>query len=181
LLIGILKCLVDAAIVEVAFKLGDMTLLAIVAAHLVKDLEKHGDEGVDLGLVDNVGPLVDVEQDAARRDRQRPLKVALEDRIIDPFQLGQEEIGCWDAIDFAVFQQVGQELQKVRFTGSEEARNPDTVGTGIVGIGVEEMGQPLMDDIGQDVFLKLIAQLGLVIGLDDTLDRAPDWFDKQMM
>ena len=58
------ELVVLTATVQIALKLGDVSLFAIVAAHLVKDFHKHRQQGVDLGLADHVRLLVDVEEDA---------------------------------------------------------------------------------------------------------------------
>ena len=70
-LIALLERCVQPALVEVALELGDVALLAVVAAHLVEDLDEHGQQRIDLGLADDVRFLVDVEQDAFGGDGDR--------------------------------------------------------------------------------------------------------------
>ena len=53
-----------ATTVEVPLELGDIPLLAEIATHLVKDFNEHRQQSIDLALADDVGLLVDVEQDA---------------------------------------------------------------------------------------------------------------------
>ena len=50
--------------VQVTLELRNVPLLAVVAAHLVKDLDEHGQQHVDLRLADHIRLLVDVEEDA---------------------------------------------------------------------------------------------------------------------
>ena len=59
-----------------------MALLAVIPAHFVKNLDEHGQEGVDLGLADDVRFLVDVEQNAFRGDGDRPLEIAAQDLVV---------------------------------------------------------------------------------------------------
>ena len=67
-LVGVFEGGELVAAVQVAFKLGDIALLAKVAAHLIEDLDEHRQQGIDLVFADDVGLLVDVEQDALRWD-----------------------------------------------------------------------------------------------------------------
>ena len=64
--IGRFELLIEATTVEVALELGDVSLFAVVTAHLVKDLDEDSEERINLGLADDVGFLVDVEQNAFR-------------------------------------------------------------------------------------------------------------------
>ena len=67
-LVGLLKGFELLPAIEIPFELCDVPLLAEVAAHLVEDLDEHRQQGIDLVFADDVGLLVDVEQDALRWD-----------------------------------------------------------------------------------------------------------------
>ncbi len=74
---GALKSLKLPIQVQVPLQLGDVSLPAVVALHLVEDLDKHRQDGVG-GLLDAaVGFLVDVEQDALGRVSEGFLNFAL--------------------------------------------------------------------------------------------------------
>ena len=64
----LLERVVLSAVVEVALEPGDVSLVAVVAAALVEDLDEHLEQGVGLVLADQGGLLVDVEQQALGRD-----------------------------------------------------------------------------------------------------------------
>ena len=149
LLIGVLELFVEATAVQIALKLGDVSLLAVVAAHLVEDFDEDGQQRIDLRLADDIGFLIDVEEDALRRDGHRPLQIAAQDLIVAAF--GQEQVERGGSIDMPVFQQERQHLQQVRFTRAEEAGNPDAIGACIVVIGGQKVFQPLFHLIGDDL------------------------------
>src|SRR5690606_36213969 len=67
-LVGRLKILVLATAVQIALELCDVPLFAVIDAHLVEDFDKNSQQGIDLRLADDVSLLVNIEQDAARRD-----------------------------------------------------------------------------------------------------------------
>ena len=73
-----------------------------------------------------------------------------------------------------VFQQKGKHFQQVRLAGAEKSGDPDSVGTVVVVIGIKELIQTLGDLIGEDVFLQLAFQAGLVVGLDNAFNGAID-------
>ena len=60
--VGCCELVVEPPAIKIPFKLGDMPLLAIVTAHLVKNLDKYGEKSVELRFTDNVSFLVDVEK-----------------------------------------------------------------------------------------------------------------------
>ncbi|MNF98648.1 hypothetical protein D3C84_815160 [compost metagenome] len=103
-LVGILERAEHFATVQIALKLGDIPLFTVVTAHFVKDFDKHRKQGIDLSLTDDVGFLVDVEEDTFRRDGDSFLELSAQQLIVI-LDLGQENIQCGTAIDSAVFQQ----------------------------------------------------------------------------
>ena len=59
---------VQATAVQIALKLGNVPLFAVVAAHFVEDFNEHGQKRINLGFADDIGFLIDVEQNALRRN-----------------------------------------------------------------------------------------------------------------
>ena len=109
-----------AFVVELTLEPSDVTLVAVVAAGLVEDLHEHPQQGIGLILADQGGLLVDVEQQAPRRDT-----VGLVE------QRGQEGVGRLGAealqnplagkiVALHSAEKVREHLQQVRFTGAEE-------------------------------------------------------------
>ena len=90
-----------------------MRLLAIVAAHFVEDFLEHRKQRVDLPLRDDVGLLVDIEQDALRRDRDGLAQVGREDLIVGAFLL--EKLIGRASTDVPVLQKERQHFQQMRF------------------------------------------------------------------
>ena len=160
--------------VEVALEPGDVSLVAVVAAALVEDLDEHLEQGVALVLADQGGLLVDVEQQALGRDAVCLVEQAGQEGV---GALGPEAVGDVLArvvLAFDVPQQVGKHLEHVRLTGAEEAGDPHAVGVGVGRVLLEQDLQALRGLVGQDVLLDLRAQVRDVISLDDTFDRALD-------
>ena len=81
-LVGFLERLEQFATVQVALKLGNVALLAVITTHLVEDFDEHREQGVDLGLADDVGLLVDVEQDAFRGDGDSFLELGAQQLVV---------------------------------------------------------------------------------------------------
>src|SRR3989338_5251661 len=146
-----------------------MRLLAEIAAHLVEYLLEHRQQRIDIGFRDDVGLLVDVEQDRLRRDRHRLAQGAGQHRFV--LQLFSEEVERLHAIDLAVLQEEGQHLQKVGFARAEEARDPDAVGGAVIVVGLKELLQPLADFACDDIFVEFDTEAGLIVGLDDAVNR----------
>ena len=161
-----------AAAVQVALELGDMALLAVVAAHLVEDLDEHGEQRVDLRLADQDGLLVDVEEDALGGDADRPPDLGCEDLVVPA--LGQEQVEAALAVNGAVLQQERQHLQQVRLARAEEAGDPGAVCALVVVVRLQEVAQPPFDLAGDDELLDLRLQTGLIVGLDDAFDVPVD-------
>ncbi|MNV39376.1 hypothetical protein D3C71_1309530 [compost metagenome] len=111
--IGRLELFIEATTVEVALKLGDVPLFAVVPAHLVKDLDEDSEERIELSLADDVRFLVNVEQNAFRRDGDRSFEIAAQDFIVAT--LGQEQVKSRGPVDLPVFEQERQHLQQVGF------------------------------------------------------------------
>ena len=171
---GFLERVVLTAGVEVTLEACDVALVAVVAAALVEDLHEHLEQGVGLVLGDERGLLVDVEQQALGRDA---LRLGEQGRQEGPTGLGAEalrDLGPVEVLPLDVTEQVGKHLQQVRLTGAEEARDPDAVGVGVVGVRLEQKLEALGGLVGEDVLLDLGAQVCNVVRLDDALDRALD-------
>ena len=133
-LVGFLEFAIEAAIVELSFELGDMTLFAIVAAHLIKNLYEYGKKRVHLSLADDICLLVDIEKDAFRRNPCCLLEAGLKDAIVAAFR--QEQIQCTNGVNFSIFKNNGQHLQQVRLARTEKPGYPDAVCPLIVIVGI---------------------------------------------
>ena len=109
--VGGFEFFVEAAAIEVALELGDVPLPAVIAAHLVEDFDEDGEERVILGLADNVRFLIDVEQNAFRRNGDDPLEIAAEHLVVAA--LGQEQIESRCSVHPSVFEQESEYLQQM--------------------------------------------------------------------
>lgn len=105
------ELVVQPAGVKVALKLRDMPLLTVVTAHFVEHFDEHREQGVDLPLADDIGLLIDIEQDALRGNRDRALEIAAQDLVVAT--LWKKKIQGRRSADFAVFQQQREHLQQV--------------------------------------------------------------------
>ena len=63
---GGLEAIELTLVVEFALELGNVGLLAVVAAEFVKNLNKDREQGIRLCLADDIGFLVDIEQNTLR-------------------------------------------------------------------------------------------------------------------
>ena len=159
-------------VVELTLEPCDVPLVAVVSAGLVEDLHEHPQQGIGLVFADQGGLLVDVEQQALRRDA-----VGLVE------QRGQEGVGCLGAealqdagkvVALHSAEKVREHLQQVRLTGTEETRNPHAIRIGVVRVRLKQLLQSLGRLIGQDVFVHLDAQMAGIVGLDHALDGPLD-------
>ena len=82
------------------------------------------------------------------------------------------------SVNLDVAKQIGENFQEVGFTASEEARNPDAHHVGRAGdsalIAGEEIPEMLFQFSGDDIFLQLLTNIGVVIlsDFDNALDVA---------
>lgn len=144
--------------------------LAVVAAGLVKDLLEHREQCIDIRFGNNVGLLVDVEEDRFGRHRHR-----LAHRTQEHWLTGQlffKNIKSPCAIHFPIFHQKGQHLQQVRFTRAKEARNPDPIGGVVIVVSIQEGLEAFTDFISDDVLVELDAQARFIVSLDHAINRA---------
>ena len=173
--------LILATAVEITLKTGDVALVAVVPARLVKDLDEHLQQGIVLVFADQRRLLIDVEQKALRCDA-----VSLGD------QCREELIVCLRAEMFRdltarvvmpvdVAEEVGKHLKQVRFTGTEEARDPHSVGVRVVGVRLQHMLDTLRGLIREDVLLDFDAELRSVISFNDALNRSLDIFGEDFI
>ena len=98
-----LEVLVQPPAIKLALKPGDVAQLAVVATHFVEDLHKHRQQGIELGLADDVGLLVNVEQDAFRGNLHGPPQLAPQELVFDTF--GQKIFQRRFSLNLAVLQQ----------------------------------------------------------------------------
>lgn len=59
-------------------------MLTVVTAHLVKDLDEYSEERINLCLANDVRFLVDIKQNAFRRDGDRSFKIAVQNFVKSP-------------------------------------------------------------------------------------------------
>ena len=166
-----------AALVEVVLELGHVALVAVVALQLVEHLHEHLEDRCLVGAADAIELLVDVEQQAAGRNRSGLLEVGAQDLVL---YFGQQDLH-WPQAQFTVvggadaplaIEQQRQHLEQVRLARAEEARDPDAIGGGVVQVGIREGTQPFAHLTGDDVLIQLDLQMALVVGLDHTVNRA---------
>ena len=112
--IGRFELVIETTAVEVTLKFGNVSVFAVITAHLVKDLDEDCEERIDLGLADDVRFLVDVEQNAFRRDGDGSLEITTQDLVVAT--LGKEQVKCGGPVDLPVFEQEREHLQHVGFT-----------------------------------------------------------------
>jgi hypothetical protein len=114
LLEGIFEIIQLPALVEVAFELGDITMLAVIPAHLVEDFQEDREHRIDLAFADRIRFLIDVKQDALGWDGDCLAHLSLEHGILTAF--GQEIFDGWLSINELVFEQQRQHFQQMGFT-----------------------------------------------------------------
>ena len=107
--VRLLESRVVPTVVQVPLELGNVPLLAVVAAHLVEDLDEHSQQRVDLCLADHIRLLVDVEEDALGRNGGRSLEITAQNFVVST--LFKKQIEHRPAIDPAVFEQKSQHLE----------------------------------------------------------------------
>lgn len=138
---------------------------------------------------------VDVEQQRHGRNAQvgvqQPFKFVvfslkrLGFHVVDDFGAGDRlpvvVIGA--VLGGGVTQDVGEDFQQVRFTGSEEAGDPYAVGVircRII-VGVEELFEVGLDLVGQHVFADLVGDFAVIAGLDHAIDLLIDVLDEDLL
>ena len=99
---------IETTAVEIALELGNVSLLAIVAAMFIKDLDEDRQQGVNLGFADHVGFLVNIEQDAPGGNGGRPFQITTQDLVAAA--LGQKKIKRRGLVDQVVFEHQGKDF-----------------------------------------------------------------------
>ena len=144
-----------ALLVNEAFQLRHLEVFAIEAAVVIEHLRKDAQHG-GLVLVDRSFD-VDVEQDGFRGNTNAFLYHRIHHRII---KLVRKVIKGVFAVHLFVGEKVGEHFQKVRFTTSKEAGNPDTdlIGRGInrLDVVIKECGKVTPQFLRDDVFTQFI-------------------------
>ena len=163
-------------LVDVVLQHGDLEIVAVEAEVIVEHLGKDPQHG-GLVLVDGAFN-VNVEKDGLRAgagslvDQHEGRRVFL--------KLLAEALDRADALDFPVFEDVGQHLQEMGFTASKEAGDPDTHvrSRRVKGIAVEaeEGNEVLFQLIGDHVFADFLLDhlVAGLVDLDDAVDLAVD-------
>ena len=138
-----------------------------------------------MGAADAIELLIDVEQQAARRDRSCLFQVGAEDFVLHlwqqdlnrPFALLARLFGR-DAL--IAIQHQREHLQQVRLTRPEEPRDPDAIGGGVVQVGIDEGTQALAHLPSDHVLIEFDLQMSLVIGLDHPIDWAINRLEEEL-
>ena len=168
---------------NVVFHHGDLQIFAVeaqmVVEHLCKDPKNSG-----LVLVDEALN-IDVEQDRFGFGTSSPIDLHKGSRIILEFL--PEQLHGIGITDGTVLQDVGEHLQKVGFTASEEAGDPHThiCGRHIKGIAVVvKKGRKMLPKLlGDDILPNFLLDdfVFFLVDLDDTVDRAVDVIMEHML
>ena len=144
-----------ALLVNEAFQLRHLEVFAIEAAVVIEHLRKDAQHG-GLVLVDRAFD-VDVEQDGFRGNADTFLHRRIHHRIV---KLVRKVIEGVFTVHFFVGEKVGEHFQKVRFTTSKEAGNPDAdlIGRGInrLDVVIKECGKMTPQFLRDDVFTQFI-------------------------
>ena len=121
-------------LVQLAFKLGDGGVLLAVPAMCVEHLQESGEDRVlSVGTARGISLAAYVEKDALRRRADRPFDKSFKERqFFLPFAEGDEDIRSLRVAYVMIFEDGGEDFEEVRFTGTEESRNPRTVGVTLV-------------------------------------------------
>ena len=138
---------------------------------------------------------VDVEQQRHGRNAQVGVQQPFKFVVFSLARLGfhvVDDFGAGDRLPVVVIgavlgggvtEDVGEDFQQVRFTGSEEAGDPYAVGVircRIV-VGVEELFEIGLDLVGQHVFADLVGDFAVIAGLDHTIDLLIDVLDEDLL
>jgi hypothetical protein len=170
---------IDGVVVEPALELGYVALGAevaqVVVEHFIKDIE----DGVFVGLGSNLCLLVDVEKDRLGRDVGGPKDITFEHFVV--FDFRSEDFTEPQAIVFLIFQHIGEDFEEVRFTGTEEAGNPNAVHALIVVVILEEADDFFANFPGDYIFLHFGEYMFMVVGFDDSFNGPVNVFEKQVV
>ena len=166
-----------ALVVDEALEARELEVLAVEALVLVEHAGEHAHD--DRGVLGGRGLGVDVEQDGLGGDARAADGLAFEQGAVLAQARRQALHGAL-AVDRLAGQQVGEHLEEVGLTGSEEARDPhaDLVRGGVDGaaVGGEEVAEVARELARDHVFGQLLFDVGLVFltDLDDAVDVAGD-------
>jgi hypothetical protein len=106
--------------------MGDMRMIAAVALLLVEDLEEHPKQSVS--PLAKIGLAVDVEQDGVGIRGYDPLQIREEHGIGDFIGEKLDRSPSLPLVDvLLVLQQVGEHLDKMGLSATEEAGDPDPI------------------------------------------------------
>ena len=162
-------------LVELALKRCHCRVLFAVTAMGIEDLQERRENRVlAVGATRRVRLLADVEENAPRGRARRTLDQSLQNReVLVLLAMLQKDLRRTPSADITVLQHGGKDLEEVGLTGTEEARDPRTVGIALV-IVLEERLEVDPDFIGDDKLLQLVAENRRVLGLDHAVDMTID-------
>ena len=174
LLVGLAKTRQFSPIFQVTLECANSQILRVQAARLKVDLVKDLDHCRSALTRRLVILRIDIEEHSARGRMQAPLEIR--DKCLVACDLLFE--GSFDIfaghrlVSRLLTEQVGQHLQQVRLTRTEETRDPHAVRRSINLVPrINNPRQTTADLAGHDVFVDLGGDLRDVVSLDDTVDR----------
>ena len=122
-LVGLLELLIFPVLSEFPLKVSQIRNRSAESEGVVEHFQEHIYNSILVGFAIGFALCVDVEDDDVRRCIGRQLHIRKHHRIGD-FLIIYEIINGPLAADYFIVQNVGEDLQQVRFTTSEEAGNP---------------------------------------------------------
>ena len=176
-----LERLVLASLVEILLEPGDGAIVSEVAAAFIENLDEYLEQRVSLVLGDQGRLLVNIEEQALRRDGCGFFQRGGEQRVVG---LAEEALAyplARERLTLHVAKKVREHLEQVGLTGAEEARDPHAVGICVVGVLLQQRCDALRGVVGEDILLDLGPEVVGVVGLDDALDRAGDVLEEDLV
>ena len=120
-----LECLIPAFVRQTAFQIGKIGHRSAKALHLVEYLQKDAYDRIFVALSVRIALGIDVEQDDIGRRGGSKLHIRQDHLVFDLMIVDKIVDGIFFSNLF-IGEQIGKDLQKVRFTTTEKARDPYT-------------------------------------------------------
>ena len=180
-----LKRLQLALGIQVALQVSNVGILTAVAQFFIKDLQEHLDNCIPVVVAVHVTLGVDVEQNDVRRCI-RCFAHICKDKVIVDLIVVHKILNGLLAVHHTIVKDIGQDFQEMRFTTAEEAGNPHAHGIcgaiDAAAIGFKESSKVLLQLMGNNIFLQLLADVRIIIltDLDNASDITVDLFGKHI-
>ena len=170
---------------ELLFQIRQMRKRATESLHFIEDAQENIDDRILILLATCVALGIDIKKDHVRGRLRRQLHIRQNHRIGD-FLVFHKVIERAPVAHLLILQQIGQNLQEVRFTASKEAGDPDAhlrcrTDNSFL-ISGEEIRKMLLQFPGDDIFFQFLGYVGLFAlsdydyALDLTIDRLSEHF-----